>query len=934
MTLSRLLKTSLFVCFIFIGLSAKPQAAGMEQRHEIKNYITNNILIENQNWNISQSPRDGMVYFANSDGLVEYNGISKKIYHLPHRKGVRSVLADKHGNIFTGSFEDFGYWKTDESGHLIYHSLTDSFHIEKNDEIWKIYTLGEKVYFQSFTTIYCYDYKRVVPVKSPFTMLFMFQIGKRFVVQVLDNGLYWFDGNKFDFIPGSEQFVSRKVHSVIQSSPSELLICTANQGIYKYSGQKFTYFKSPVSSFLELYTCNSGIMMNDSLMAFGTILNGVVFTNTRGQIVKHYNFSNGLNNNTVLSLTKDAENGLWVGLDEGVNHIDIASPYTYYTNSTGTLGTIYTVLKDKDKLYMGTNHGLFVADIVKANGNFDFTNIRLIPNSQGQVWTLQKFDNQILCGHNEGTYLVEGNSFRQISNVTGGWTIKQYNDVLIEGTYTGIVIFKKDKQGKWAFRNKVRYFGEPTRHLEIDYLGYIWTLHPPKGIYRLELNEAMDSVVNTDFYNIVMNKPLRSDVVKIKNKIAFITSENIFTYDYEQKKIIPFNSLNKALGDYRLATNIIHFEKDRYWFVNGHKIGLFEIAKDFSAKEHFELLQKSIEIPERDIQIINLDDRTLLIPTRQAFSTYRMASGGKDEYASQLQIKGLVFQGKGKIQEFSPDQIRNLEVPYRNNNLTVYFADPSHFNREEKEFFYKINEIDDNWHRTTLDNFTYLNLKYGTYHLVIKSDTSNKTAELEFVILRPWYLTWPAFILYLLVVAALVLLGIKIFRAELRKQRQLIEFEMRSKKLENELDYKSYELMLSMRYLIQKNEILTELQKLVEDIRDNSSKYPVKPMRDMERIIDEGLKQQTEEWRSAMDNLKLSQQGFFKKLKDKHPGLTPHDLRLCSYLRMNFNTKEIAKLLNITTRGVEISRYRLRRKMDLEHDVNLTEYLISQTFED
>lgn len=923
-----------FFCFLLLmSLQTKPQTA-IEQRHEIKNYITNNIIIENQNWNISQSPHNGMMYFANSDGLVEYNGISKKMYYLPHRKGVRSVLADDRGNIFTGSFEDFGYWKTDANGQLTYHSLTENFKIQKNDEIWKIYSADNKVYFQSFTTIYKYDYQKIVPIKGPFTMLFMFQVGKRFVVQVMDNGLYWFDGEKFEYIIGSELFVSKKVHAVVQNSPTELLICTSNDGIYKYSGNKFVCDNSTVSSFLKEYTCNAGIMMNDSLMAFGTILNGVIFSNTKGQILKHYNFSNGLNNNTVLSLAKDTENGLWVGLDEGMNHIDIASPYSYYANSTGTLGTIYTVLKDNDKLYMGTNHGLFIADIVKSNNNYNFTNIKLVPNSQGQVWTLEKFDNQILCGHNEGTYIVEGNLFRQISNVTGGWTIKQYNDVLIEGTYTGIVIFKKDKEGKWVFRNKVKFFDEPTRHLEIDYLGYIWTLHPPKGIYRLELNEPMDAVIKTDFYNIVLNKPLKSDVVKIKNKIAFITSESISTYDYDQKKIVPFGSLNAALGDYRKASSVIHFEKDNYWFVNDHKIGLFEIAKDFSAKKDFELLQKSIEIPQRDIQIIHLDDQTLLIPTRQAFSTYRLVPERRDDDLSRLQIKRLVFQGKNKMLEFSPEQTNTFEAPYQNNNLTVYFADPSHFNQEEKEFFYKISELEETWHRTTLDNFTYLNLKYGTYHLIIRTDTSNKTAEMIFEILRPWYFTWPAFGLYLLSLLGLIMLGIKIFKIELRKQRQLIEFEVRSKKLENELDYKSYELMLSMRYMIQKNEILTELQKQIEDIRDNSSKYPIKPIRDMERIIHEGLKQQTEEWHSTMDNLKLSQQGFFKKLKDKHPSLTPHDLRLCSYLRMNFNTKEIAKLLNITNRGVEISRYRLRKKMGLDHDVNLTEYLINQTLDE
>jgi hypothetical protein len=929
MTFHRNVKTCLFVLFVLPGISAKSQLAPMDQHHEINNYIANNITVESQNWNISQNSENGLIYFANSDGLVEYNGISKKMYYLPHRKGMRSVFADKHGNIFTGSFEDFGYCNRGTDGLLTYHSLTGNFKIEKNDEIWKIYGSGEKIYFQSFTTIYCYDYKQISAVKSPFTMLFLFQVGERFMVQVLNNGLYWFDGKRFDFIHGSELFVSKKVHAVIKSSGSELLICTANHGIYTYTEGKFVFFDSPVSSFLQAYTCNAGLKMNDSLMVFGTILNGVVFTDLKGKILRHYNFSNGLNNNTVLSLARDMDTGLWIGLDDGVNYIDVSSPYTYYTNSTGTLGTIYTVLKDKNRLLMGTNHGLFVADIVRNNHYYDFRNIRLIPNSQGQVWTLEKFDDQVLCGHNDGTFLVEGNALRQISNVTGGWCIKQYNDLLIEGTYTGLVVFKKDTQGKWVFRNKVKYFTEPTPHLEADYLGYIWTSHLAKGIYKLELNETLDSVIKTDFYNIVLNKPLKSDVFKIKNKIAFTTSENIYTYDYDEKKIVLFNSLNSTLGNYTQSSKVLSYEKDKYWFVNGHKIALFEISKDFNTRKHFELLQKSIDVPERDIQIINLDETTLLIPTRQAFCTYHIPLNEEKKSLSRLHITELAFQGKEKLLKISPEITKVIKAPFRNNNLTVFFADPSNFSQQEKEYEYKINELDENWHKTTLDNFTYLNLKYGTYHLSIKSDIGNEITETFFVILRPWYLTWLAFVIYFLGLAGLLLAGINIFKTELRKQKKLIEFELRSKKLETELDYKSYELMLSMRYLIQKNEILTELQGQITTIKDTSSKFPVKSLRDMEKIIEEGLKSQTEEWRNALNNLKLSQEGFFKKLKDKHPGLTPHDLRLCFYLRMNFTTKEIAKLLNITTRGVEISRYRLRKKMLLGHDINLTEYLIS-----
>jgi DNA-binding NarL/FixJ family response regulator len=111
------------------------------------------------------------------------------------------------------------------------------------------------------------------------------------------------------------------------------------------------------------------------------------------------------------------------------------------------------------------------------------------------------------------------------------------------------------------------------------------------------------------------------------------------------------------------------------------------------------------------------------------------------------------------------------------------------------------------------------------------------------------------------------------------------------------------------------------------------SRYPVKSVKKIENIIHEGLELQTEEWKNTLRNLKLSEQGFFKKLLEIYPDLTTNDLRLCSYLRMNLSTKEIAKLLNISTRAVEISRYRLRKKMSMEHDTNLTEFLMSDRFD-
>ncbi len=919
----------LFLLFTF-GISSLLESQFPARNSEIQNFISNQIPVVNQNWEVCQSPANGYIYFANSAGLVEYNGISSRTYSMPLSKGVRSVYVDAEGRIFTGSFEDFGYWDNDYKGDLTYHSMAANIGVEKNDEIWNIFELNETLYFQSFTTIYKADPNGVTTIGGPSIMLFLFKAGDRFIVQSLGLGLFWFDGSEFELIKGSEIFGSLKVHAIIEMAIGKYWICTANNGIFTFDGKSFTPQKSEISSYLMEESCNAGLAIDDSLIVFGTILRGIVFCDEEGRIQRTYDYSNGLNNNTVLSLYKGRDNGLWVGLDEGVNYINISSYVTQYENSTGSLGTIYSAIRNDDLLYLGTNHGLFVADIKNNKGDYSFSNLRIIPNTQGQVWNLVRYEGQILCGHNDGTFLLDNGTFRRISEVTGGWSFEQYKDFLLEGTYTGIVSFGKDDNNNWLFRNRIQGYSEPTRFLEVDYLGYVWAIHPQKGVYRLELNEAIDSVVNTIYFVSVTEASSQLTMSRINNQVVFMSAEYIYAFDYENKTFFPIKSLEPGLGEYIKSTQIIHSKGNSYWFIHGNRIALFNITKELEAEKVLEFFHKYTDLPWREQQIIALDNNTLLIPTRQAFSLFNLNMLNREKERPLLKINRMVFSGKSNSTFLIPGSSEKISVPNRENNLTVFLAKPFDFDQEDAEYWYRIKEIEEEWHRTTLDNFSYLNLKFGSYHLQVRTSSDIEITEERFIINRPNYLSTPAIALYFLAFIGIILLSIKVFRVELNRHRRLIEYEVGKNRLESELDYKSYELMLTMRYLIRKTDVLRELRDKLDLLKAYSSKFPVKYIRDMERIIDHGLDSQTAEWQNVMKNLKLSQEGFFRKLKQKYPSLTPNDLRLCSYLRMNFTSKEIANLINVSVRAVEIGRYRLRRKLNLDHEINLTEFLITE----
>ncbi len=918
----------LFFCLSVVSSVISGQDNGQED--EIRLLITGDVPVKSQNWEIDQDPVSRYVYFANSTGLVEYNGISARTFTMPYRQGVRSVYINDDGMIFTGSYEDFGIWDEDPPGELVYRSLAADADVSKNDEIWNIFELNHTVYFQSFTSVYAYNYNTVTTIRCPSNMLFFFRAGEKLIAQSLDNGLYWFDESGFTFIEGSEIFGGLKVHAVIEFKFDEYWICTSNNGIFLFDRHTFTPLNNEISEYLKEETCNAGLAVNDTLIAFGTILKGVVFSDKTGRVITSYDYSNGLKNNTVLSLFKDADDRLWIGLDEGANFINVTSPVTHYENVNGKLGTIYTAIRDKDCLYLGTNHGLFATDIRKSNGYYGFVNLRIIPNTQGQVWNLDQFDGSILCGHNEGTFLIEGDALRKISEITGGWSMKRYGDLLLEGTYTGIISFVKDAKGDWSFKNRISGYAEPTRFIEVDYLGYIWAVHPLKGIYRLELNEKTDSVINALYFSSVTDTGRELTMSSINNQVVFLTSDHIFAFDYEKKSFFQITSLEPGLGEYVSATQIIHYRKNSYWFILDDRIALFNISKELKAEKVLEFFHEYADLPLREQQIVSLDSNTLLIPTRQAFSIYNLARLTSSNDTSTVVVNRLVFSGNDNSTTLFPLMMEGYRIPSTENNLTAYIANPSGFDMGGREYLYRITELGENWHRTPSDNFSFLNLKSGQYHLQVKEVFSKKVTEVIFDIRKPFLKSGWALVLYILILSVLAWVIVRLWRQALDRHRQLIDYESGKHRLESQLDYKGYELMLTMRYLIRKTDTLRALRDKLDSAKDTPAKLPVKFVREMEQIIDHGLDAQTEEWQNVMKNLKLSQEGFFRKLKNKYPSLTPNDLRLCSYLRMNFTTKEIANLTNISSRAVEIGRYRLRSKLNLSHDTNLTEFLIHE----
>jgi len=152
--------------------------------------------------------------------------------------------------------------------------------------------------------------------------------------------------------------------------------------------------------------------------------------------------------------------------------------------------------------------------------------------------------------------------------------------------------------------------------------------------------------------------------------------------------------------------------------------------------------------------------------------------------------------------------------------------------------------------------------------------------------------------------------------------------KLKNEQLQADLVGKNRELANSAMNIVYKNELLQKIRDELHSLKDsNGKKLGDEHLKKIQKVIDEGMTDDRD-WNLFEKSFDEAHENFFKKIKVNYADLVPNDLKLCAYLRMNMSSKEIASLLNISLRGVEVRRYRLRKKLNIAHDKNLAEFLM------
>ncbi len=935
----------------------------------VRNFPKKTYHAGTQNWDVAQDHR-GVLFFANNEGLLQFDGNQWACHPMPNKTVVRSVAIGPNDRIYVGAQSELGYYFPNDQGQLAYHSLVTMLPADKRnfEDVWDIVPVDGSVFFRTNRSVFRYDGQTMLAYEPGGILTALFHTPAGLLLQRNYTEL-WRYTEQGQFAPAFQHpALQSAITGMMHWHGDTVLLATLKNGLFSMVGPNIAPWQTPHDRFLQEKRVYSATRMPNGHLALGTSLDGLVVLDAHQRMYRHLNRRDGLQNNNVLHVFADHAGNAWLGLDSGIDCVALPAPFTSVIPDGELKGTGYAAAVFEGEIFLGVSNGVYKSDWRTYYNPEKKPFFTKMPCTEGQVWALSPLQGNLMLGHHEGSFDLSGNQCYKTSNVAGAWTFVQMNDrYLIGGNYEGLVLYQK-VGGQWVFDQVLRGINESCRFMVKDEDGTLWVSHPYRGVYRIIWSEAKKGEVTTTFFNAQHSLPshLNNFVYSIAGKAVFATEKGVFRFDKAKNSFVADDDFARALG---AGIGIKYLREDaqgNIWYVTAKEVGCL-LVDDFGLKKD---VQKRIfpELAEKLVGgfefIYPIDTANVLLGSEQGFVHYHATARANTDTALHLVLgkvtahglghDSLLFGGwwldGGRLAHQQPS--RSVPVlPTDMNDLLFSFSATVYDDPGQVQYRYRMVGASGEWSEWSGDNVrTFSDLAPGQYRFEVqarlKHGPTSAIVAFGFLIRPPWYASTTAKVLYMLCFLGLFL-GFVVrqrikFESEkegLAMQHQQITAEQQrevdaskaaltdvlKEKLEADLQFKNKELAIATMHLVQKGEILQTVQENLNHILEKSTNPAVK--KDVQQLLnllnfDATL---NEDWAQFAYHFDQVHVDFLKRLREKHPQLSNIDHKLCAYLKMNLTTKEIAPLMNISVRGVEASRYRLRKKLGLPNDANLTD---------
>lgn len=443
---------------------------------------------------------------------------------------------EKTNRLYVGSQGEFGYF----NGDWDYVSLEDK--IPKSsrnfDEVWDVFLYNSNIYFCTFQGIYVYDGQSVSVIEQKGGFDRSFHLNGKLFTQNQQGKLFEIKNKKLvSTFPQNQK--NQIVAGVIPQEEGYLFFYNSGEIEFSTSFGVTSKYDDLIKDLQGKYV-NHVVQLSDARLAISTQTAGLFLYDLQKQSLENITTQDGLLSNACLRTFQDYAGNLWVGMQNGIALLDFNSPMRFINEGTNLQGSGYEAYEVAEGTYYTTSNGIYFS---AKNTNKSI----FLSGTEGPAYGMQQIMGKLYAGHHTGLFLLENGKAKQLANTDGLWQVKQLRskpEFAIGGTYSGLYLFKIDKNLGLQPLQKINGFNESSRFFEEDQNGKIWVGQFYKGLFQLTLGEDM----------------VQANVNKISDKYEFPLDEQVILSQIDNELY-----LSTRRGVILLTKPIIKLKRQNYF---------------------------------------------------------------------------------------------------------------------------------------------------------------------------------------------------------------------------------------------------------------------------------------------------------------------------------------------------------------------------------
>lgn len=927
---------------------------GQNGRAFVHHFDRKEVQGELTSWDIS-ALRNDRVAAANGDGLLIHAGGHWNLHQLPNQAAARSIAETSDGRWMVGGQGYVGVASVGRLDQCEFEDRTKEIvqQMGSFEDVWQILPMpedpqtAEDRYF-----LYTSGFVGILTASGSFGLLHEGEISRGFMWdadaagwQSGDSLWKWSDGE----VTGWSVPKGVLVEAALTDDMGDIILFTHDDGIVKGTADEewvWSASDSELSSYLKANRTRCLVPVGGDRWWIGTSRGGLVETTDLASIESIYDKSSGLCNNAVMSISMDDRGNLWVATEGGIDLLRLAWPVTRAAPNLIGDQPGFASFHDfeANEMYWGTSQGLYVEDMLSGE-------VVRVEEIAGPIWSIERIEDKLWIGHINGCgYLDDQRQYQPVIADVGVWGIwASPKGNRYAGTFQGVQpIVYQDSVEEYVARPAMRGFEESSRFMRFDADDTLWVSHPYKGAYRLALHETSNHVEVLDAFGSASGFPEPMDIYlrDVDGEMLFATSQGIYEWNRQTNRMELASGNWVEWLDPNARFGLIESDKrGNLWAFSG------SVLLRFSAKR--EQLNAAVEVtraPFTDAPSIDgfekiefLPGGRICAPTETGFvyiDPEAMLAEDDAPVAEVIQVTHLNHPNGSK-----PLPLDELHLPAGSHALQIALKSEDSRWTGRLKYQWRIPEVSAEWSAPQFGQTIALNgLQPGLHRVefraLIDDSLTGPAQSVTIEIESPWYERWSVRAAFFLFTLLLFVGWYKRNKARLEQdhQRETEKQQAEIQEVENRLaeerlqfaqsqvQSKDAELASVTMNLVQKSQLVQTVQSSLKKLKSDLTPEQRKEIDGLLHLIQEGgkLDDAWEQFAQQFDQVHID---FHHRLTARFPDLTKNDIKLCSYLRMGLSTKEIASLMFVTVRAVEVSRSRLRKRLNLAQDVKLTVFI-------